>query len=177
MANSFGDQFLKAGLVNKDQLHKAKKAKHKEKKQKDKQKREVPNAAAEAARQQRAEKMARDAELNRQQKKAAEQKAIQAQIRQLIEMNALAREEGEVAYNFQDGNSIKTLFVPEELREKLARGSCAIARYDGGYEVIPMAVAHKIEQRDQHCIIRSSEPGKDEEDDYADYQVPDDLMW
>ena len=33
MANSFGDQFLKAGLVSKDQVHKAKKSKHKQKKQ------------------------------------------------------------------------------------------------------------------------------------------------
>ena len=42
MANSFGDQFLKAGLVNKTQLNKAKKSKSRQQKLKDKQKRGTP---------------------------------------------------------------------------------------------------------------------------------------
>ena len=45
--------------------------------------------------------------------------------------------------------------------------------------MIPSIVAEKIMQRDAACIVsQSSNRQENEEDDpYADYQVPDDLMW
>jgi len=176
MANSFGDQLLKAGLVKKDQLNKAKKSRHKQKKEK---KGEVLNEAAESARRVAAEKVARDRELNRQQKEVVERKAVAAQIRQLVEMNRLPRDDGEMGYNFQDGTAIKKIFVSEAVHDKLGRGLLAIVRFDTGYEVIPSVVAEKIKLRDESCIVSNAathlEGGDD--DPYADYKVPDDLMW
>ena len=179
MANSFGDQFLKAGLVNKTRLSKAEKLKSKQQKLKNKQKVEVVDEAAVAARQAVAEKAARDRELNRRQKEELERKAVLAQVRQLIELNRLPRDDGEVGYNFQDGTTIKKIFVSEAIHEKLVRGLLAVVRYDDQYEVIPSVVAEKIMLRDKSCIISQAmtqlENGED--DPYADYQVPDDLMW
>lgn len=179
MANSFGDQLLKAGLVNKDRLNKAKNSKHKQKKAENRKKGEVVSEAAESARQMAAEKAARDRELNRQQKEAVERKAVQAQIRQLVELNRLPRDEGEVGYNFQDGTSVKKIFVSEEVHDKLGRGLLAIVRFDAGYEVIPSVVAEKIRLRDESCIVCNAETQlqNGEDDPYADYIVPDDLMW
>ena len=176
MANSFGDQLLKAGLVNKDQLNKAKKSKHRQKKQKNT---EVVNEAAASARQVAADKAARDRELNRQQKEAVERKAIQAQIRQLVDMNRLPRDDGELGYNFQDGTAIKKIFVSEAVHDKLGRGLLAIVRFDDGYEVVPSIVAEKIKLRDEYCVVSNAETQLEEGDDdpYADYKVPDDLMW
>jgi len=176
MANSFGDQLLKAGLVNKDQLNKAKKSKHRQKKQ---NKPATENEAAASARKAAADKAARDRELNLQQKEALERKAIQAQIRQLVEMNRVTRDAGETGYNFQDGTAIRKIYVPEEVHEKLVRGLLAIVRFDDGYEVIPSVVAEKIKLRDTSCIVSSAEkqPETDGDDAYADYKVPDDLMW
>ena len=179
MANAFGDQFHKAGLVSKAQLDKAKKSRNKQQKQKQKQKIEVVDEAAVAARQAAADKVARDRELNRRQKEAAERRAIQAQVRQLVELNRLTRDDGEVGYNFQDGTAIRKVFVTQEIHEKLGRGLLAIARFDDGYEVIPSVVAEKIMLREPSCIV-SNEPTQQEhgeDDPYADYQVPDDLMW
>lgn len=179
MANSFGDQFLKAGLVNKTQLNQAEKSKSKQQKLKNKQKIEVVDEAAVAAKQAVAEKAARDRELNRQQKDEAERKAVQAQIRQLVELNRVSRDGGEVGYNFQDGTAIKKIFVTQDVHDKLARGLLAIVRFDAGYEVIPSVVAGKILLRDESCIVSHAttqlEAGED--DPYADYKVPDDLMW
>jgi uncharacterized protein YaiL (DUF2058 family) len=179
MANSFGDQFLKAGLVSKTRLNKANKSKNKRQKLKNKQKIEVVDEAAVAARQAAAEKVARDRELNRQQKEELERKAVHAQIRQLVEMNRLPRDDGEVGYNFQDGTAIRKIFVSEETHDKLARGLLAIVRFDDRYEVIPSVVAEKIMLRDDSCIVSNAttrlEAGED--DPYADYKVPDDLMW
>ena len=179
MANSFGDQFLKAGLVSKTQLSKAEKSKSKQQKLKHKQKIEVVDEAAESARRIAAEKAARDRELNRQQKEALERKAIQAQIRQLVEMNRLSRDDGEVGYNFQDGTAIRKLYVTQDIHDKLGRGLLAIVRLDAGYEVIPSVVAEKIRLRDEACIISSAatRAEKGDDDPYADYKVPDDLMW
>lgn len=179
MANSFGDQLLKAGLVNKDQLNKAKKSKHKQKKTESRKHGEVASEAAESARQVAAEKAARDRELNRQQKDAVERKAVQAQVRQLVELNRLPRDGGEMGYNFQDGTSVKKIFVTQDVQDKLGRGLLAIVRFDAGYEVIPSVVAEKIRLRDESCIVSNAatqlENGED--DPYADYKVPDDLMW
>ena len=179
MANSFGDQFLKAGLVNKTQLSKAQKSKKKQEKLRNKQKIEVVDEAALAARQAAEDKAARDRELNRRQKEEAERRAIQAQVRQLVEMNRVPRDDGELGYNFQDGKAIRKIFVTEAMHDKLARGLLAIARLDDGYEVIPSAVAEKIMLRDASCIVSNAttqlESGED--DPYANYKVPDDLMW
>ena len=179
MANSFGDQFLKAGLVNKTRLNKANKSKSKQQKLKNKQKIEVVDEAAVAVRQAAAEQADRDRELNRRQKEAVERKAILAQVRQLVEMNRLPCEEGELGYNFQDGAAIKKLFVTQEMHDKLGRGLLAIARLDDGYEVIPSVVAEKIMLRDESCIVSNAvtQPADADDDAYADYKVPDDLMW
>lgn len=179
MGNSFGDQFLKAGLVNKAQLNKAKKSRSKQQKLQNKQKVEVIDEAAMAARQAAAEKAARDRELNRRRKEEAERRAIQAQVRQLIELNRLPRDTGEVGYNFQDGTAVRKIFVTEEVRDKLARGLLAIVRLDDQYQVIPAVVAHKITLRDPACVVShaAAQPEEGEDDLYADYKVPDDLMW
>lgn len=179
MANSIGDQFLKAGLVNKTQLSKAEKSKGKQQKQKNKQKIEVVDEAAVAAQQTVAEKVARDRELNRQQKMDADSKAIHAQIRQLVELNRLPCGVGEVGYNFQDGTAIKKIYVTEDVHAKLGRAMLTIVRYDEGYAVIPSVVADKIRLRDASCIvsIAADQSESVEDDPYADYKVPDDLMW
>lgn len=179
MANSFGDQFLKAGLVSKSDLKKAQKSKNKQQKQLQKQKVEVVDEAAVAARQAAAEKAARDRELNRLQKEEAERRAIHAQVRQLVELNRIPRGDGDVGYHFQDGTAIKKIFVSKEVHDKLGRGLLAIVRFDDGYEVIPSVVAEKIRLREESCIVSNAttqlENGED--DPYADYKVPDDLMW
>ncbi|MCK5090979.1 MAG: DUF2058 domain-containing protein [Gammaproteobacteria bacterium] len=180
MANSFGDQFLKAGLVSQAQLKKANKSKRKPHKKGTKKTDEViVNEAAESARQVAAERVARDRELNQQQKDAGERKAIQAQIRQLVEMNRLPRDDGEMGYNFQDGTVIKKIFVTEAMHNNLGRGFLAIVKFNDGYEVIPSVVAEKIRLRDEFCIVSNVETQDEsgEDDLYADYNVPDDLMW
>jgi len=179
MANSIGDQFLKAGLVDKTRLSKVQKSRNKQQKLKQKQKIEVVDEAVVAAREAAAEKVARDRELNRRHKEAAAHRAILAQVRQLIELNRLPLDEGEVGYHFQDGTAVRKILVTDEVYARLVRGLLAIARLVDSYEVIPSVVAEKIMLRDASCIISNAatqlETGED--DPYADYKVPDDLMW
>ncbi len=180
MGSSLFDQLKKTGLVDDKKAHQAKKEKQKQAKQQ-KGKKAKPLAESKLRAQQAlAEKVARDRELNQRRKQAAEQIAIAAQIKQLIQMNRIEDYEGEIGYNFTDGNKVQRIHVTEKLQSQLVRGRLAIVKLGDGYELVPARVAEKIELRDSSCVILCNEVQShesDEDDPYADFQVPDDLMW
>lgn len=181
MGNSLFDQLKKSGLVDKNKAQKAKHDQYKSKKQKPQK-----GAAAQVgeakllAQKAHAEKVERDRQLNQQRKEEAERKAIAAQIKQLIETNRIEERDGDVVYNFTDANVVKRLYVSEQIHKHLTSARLAIAKLGDGYELVPGPVADKIKQRDAQCIIsceHAAEPQMDEDDPYADYRIPDDLMW
>lgn len=170
---SLQEQLLQAGLTNEKKAKRAKKA---SKKTRD-MKREVQAATEEK----RAAQLAKDKELNEQIKQQALAKAEQAQIKQLIEMNMLDISHGNVAYNFTDGTAVKKLTVSDKTQRQLANGLLSIVRFGEGsddYAVIPSVVSGKIAMRDDSVLVSQNEIQEVEEDDpYADYVIPDDLMW
>ncbi|MBD3670549.1 MAG: DUF2058 domain-containing protein [Gammaproteobacteria bacterium] len=177
MANSFQDQFLKAGLVDKKKVKQAKKSKY------DKQRKQTSDEGDEAkrlAQQAMAEKAERDRELNARIKAEAEQKAIAAQVQQLIQSNRIEDTEGEVEYKFADDSVIKTVYLTPTVQQQLVRGQIGIARLGGDYALIPAAVAAKVAERDAAAIVLLNDKESDavdEDDPYAGYEIPDDLMW
>lgn len=176
---SLQDQLLQAGVVDKKKAKKIKQEQRKEAKSRQKGHAEV-NEDQEQARRAQMEKAERDRELNKQQLEKAEQKAIQAQVIQLIKMNRIDRQQGDIAYQFTDGSKIKKIYVTGQLQADLIRGRLAIAKLEGAYELLPAAAAEKIMQRDQQVIVMLNEGAAaeiDEDDPYAEYQIPDDLMW
>jgi uncharacterized protein YaiL (DUF2058 family) len=59
-------------------------------------------------------------------------------------------------------------------------GQLVIVKSGKAYELVPKPVAEKIKQRDTDCIINTDhevELEQDDEDPYADYKIPDDLIW
>jgi len=176
---SLQDQLLKAGLIDDKQANKIKKTRHKQAKQKQKNKIETTNEAKLAAQQAQAEKVERDRQLNQQRKAEAERKAIGAQVRQLVEMNRQPRDDGDISYSFTDGTLVKRIPVTATQLKLLSNGRLCIIKLDEQYELIPTLVAEKIQQRDEGTRILSNQSTEtpDEDDPYADFQVPDDLMW
>lgn len=180
MSGSLKDQLLKAGLVSEKQVKKAKKdtyQKHKEARHGGAEVVDDAKLAAEKAKQLKAE---RDKQLNAQQKEKAERKAIAAQIKQMTLANAIAKAPEGTAYNFPDGKKIKTIYLTDHVIEQLSKGRLCIVKLGDQYEVVPAPVAEKIAQRDESRIIVQNDKQaltEDEEDWYADYQIPDDLMW
>ena len=57
----------------------------------------------------------------------------------------------------------------------------AIAKRGNDYYVIPAVIAEKIKERNALYIVSLVDVNEieaiDEDDPYADYQIPDDLMW
>ena len=176
---SLQDQLLKTGLIDDKRANKIKKNKHKQTRQKQKTKIETTDEAKLAAQQAQAEKAERDRQLNLQRKAESERKAIAAQVRQLVEMNRQSMQEGEIDYSFTDGTLIKRILVTEAQHKQLGNGRLCIIKLDEQYELIPMLVAEKIRMRDAGTQVLSNQSTEIPEDDdpYADYKVPDDLMW
>lgn len=179
MGLSLRDQLLKAGLVNEKQAKQAGKQKQKEQRLVHKNQAQKDETARLAALQAQAEKAARDQELNRQQQEKAEQKARAAQVKQLIEQSRLPKLTSEDYYNFVDDKKVKRIAVNDLMRDKLSRGSLAIVRHGGAYEVIPREAALRIQEREPNRVVllNVQDQAPDADDPYAAYQIPDDLMW
>lgn len=180
---SLQDQLLKAGLID---VKKAKQAKKEKRKETNVARRSAEPVVDEVKQQielTRAEKAERDRELNRQRNEELQQKAIAAQIKQLIENHRQSKEagQGDVEYNFTDGKLIKKIRVSAAVQQQIVRGQLAVVRLGEGYELVPRVVADKISLRDEKAVIvantKASAVQEDEDDPYKDYVIPDDLMW
>lgn len=177
--SSLQDQLLKAGLIDAKKAKQTKKEKAKQAKGQRKSAQPHIDETKEAAKRALAEKAERDRQLNAERDALAQQKAIQAQIKQLISLNKLPKD-GDIAYNFKDGTTIKKVHVSQKLVDQLSRGQLAIAKLDNGYEVVPAVVAEKIAMRDASFVVAQvvkTAEVEAENDPYADYAIPDDLMW
>jgi hypothetical protein len=187
--SSLQEQLLKAGLVDEQKLKQV--AKEKQKRSNQSRRSEGKSAAKKkpapvtAAQQRQAERAERDRALNAKRKQALEQKAIAAQVRQLIETNKVDRSKGDIPYSFVYRKKIKKLYIGETEKNLLAGGRLAIVTLvinnEGRrFELVPMEVARKIAERDPDTVIelnRQDDSSSAEDDPYADYKIPDDLTW
>jgi uncharacterized protein YaiL (DUF2058 family) len=181
---SLQDQLLKAGLVNKNKANRAKKETRKKARVARNSGASMVNEATAAARTQQAKRIERDRELNIKKQQELDRKAVIAQIKQLIEMNRLDTGNGEIAYSFVYQNKVKKVQLGQELKHRLSRGQLAIVTIliNGvrKFEIVPAPVAAKIAQRDMSYLVQLNDKvgqGENEDDDYAAYKIPDDLMW
>jgi uncharacterized protein YaiL (DUF2058 family) len=183
MAGSLQDQLLNIGVADKK---KSKKAKHDKRQDatKAKQARKsgakmAPKEVQQKLEQAKLEKQQRDLELNRQRNAERQEKAILADVRQMILTQSVEiPNDAEVAYHFEHDKKVKKLYITDEQQKQLTRGHLAIGVIGGGYRLIPDKMAEKIESRLAEMVIRIEPEAEVEEDDpYADFQIPDDLMW
>lgn len=180
MNNPFQQQLLKAGIVNKQQVKKANQEKSKQQKQQRNKKEVVIDETQLKAQQAAAEKAEHDRALNKKKEEQARNKAISSEIDQLITNNRLTRDEScEISYNFEHRKKVHRIYINEEMKQGIIQGKLGIARIEGRYELVPIAVAEKIKQRNEKRLVLfdKEEVAVNENDPYADYQIPDDLVW
>ena len=180
MGNPFQDQLLKAGLVTKKQVQKVQQDKQRKNKQQRSKKENVVDETKIKAQQAAQEKVKRDRELNRRKEEQARQKAISIEINQLITDNCLARDEScDIVYNFEHNKKVKRIYVNAEMKQQIIQGKLGIARIEGRYELVTKTIAEKIQQRNKKRVVIFSDDQEivNENDPYAEHQIPDDLMW
>ncbi|MGE8561724.1 MAG: DUF2058 domain-containing protein [Acinetobacter sp.] len=175
--NALQAQLLKAGLVDNKKAKKlSKQAVHE---QRTGQSNEAELKAKIA--QDKQEKLAKDQALDLEKKRLLQGKELKAAIVQMINQHKIRDTDGEVSYQFIDDSKVKKIYLNQQIYNALVSGSLVIAKEDDGYAVLPKALADRINDKmEGFIIVNNSEKNEqvtDEEDPYAAYVIPDDLMW
>jgi len=178
--NPLQEQLLKAGLVKKSKVSEVARAQVKARHGK------APPTAAEIQREAervRAGKIERDRQLEAERRNAARVAELRAQAKQIICDKQVPRT-GQLDYRFTVDGTIRSLLVDEAQRKALASGALVIARIDDRFELLPRAAGDKVRERDASMVVLDHAQGtaaeaSTSEDDayYAQFVVPDDLVW
>ncbi|MGS0740399.1 DUF2058 domain-containing protein [Glaciimonas sp. GG7] len=176
---SLQEQFLKAGLIDKNKAKLANQDKNKQKKMERRTGTESVDEARLNAIETQRKNAERARELNAQRDAAATQKAILAQITQMVQKNRQSKGIGDIAYNFTHGTKIERIYVSAAVQAHLLAGRLVIVCQNGAVELVPRIVADKIAERDASMVVRVNKTSTeiDADDPYAAFQIPDDLMW
>ncbi|MDR7068638.1 uncharacterized protein YaiL (DUF2058 family) [Pseudoxanthomonas japonensis] len=178
--NPLQEQLLKAGLVKKSKLAEVAREQNKARHGKGPV---APSESQRDAERARSEKAERDRALDAERKAQARIAELRAQARQIVADRKVPRA-GEIEYRFTVDGAIRTVLVNDDLKKKLVAGALVIARVDDRYELLPRVAADKVRERDAGMIVLDHGQGTEaaattsEDDDYyAQFKVPDDLMW
>jgi uncharacterized protein YaiL (DUF2058 family) len=181
---SLQDQLLKAGLTTKQKARQA----NSDKRKKNKQKRsgvEVEASLQEKIKQDlvksQKEKQAKDNALNEDKKQQLEQKEQKLRIQQILQHHQIKNCNGETEYNYTFEHKIKKLYLDAITHRALVNGRLALCGQDDVTYIVTSETAAKLAELDSKVILLQNEKIEsdtvDEDDPYADYQIPDDLMW
>ncbi|AWL28719.1 DUF2058 domain-containing protein [Acinetobacter defluvii] len=175
--NALAAQLLKAGLVDN------KKAKKLSKQAQHEQRTGQNNDAEMKAKieQDKQQKLAKDQALNQEKQRVLDEKALVAAISQMISQHKIKDTDGEISYQFIDAAKIKKVYINQQIYNALVSGSLVIAKENNSYAFLPKALAERINEKMAGFIIvnntENNQATTDEEDPYAAYVIPDDLMW
>lgn len=181
MANALQEQLLKAGLTSKQKIKDVKTKKRRDRKS------NVDDGSAalkQSIAEQKASQAAQDKALNEQRFKEAEAKG---QVRSLItELKRLAiglPERADVKFNYTIGSKIHSVYINDKIQGQLLGGHLGIVRHEDTSYLVPHKLAERVNLLvPEWCgyLWQASDSAAqvlEEEDPYADYVIPDDLMW
>ncbi|NHC02787.1 DUF2058 domain-containing protein [Acinetobacter sp. 187] len=176
--NALQAQLLKAGLVDNKKAKKlSKQAVHAQRTG------QSDDAAIKAKiEQDLQEKLAKDQALNAEKKRLLDEKTLLASVVQMINHHKIKDTDGEISYQFIDESKIKKVYINQQIYNALVSGSLVVAKNGESYAFLPKALADRINEKLAGFIIVNNAENNnndvtDEEDPYAAYVIPDDLMW
>ncbi|MCL1050510.1 DUF2058 domain-containing protein [Shewanella abyssi] len=180
MANPFQEQLLKAGLVSKQKVRDTKTQKRRDKKAK------VDDGSDALKKEIEAKKLAqieKDKQLNEQRFAAASEKGlVRGLVTELKKFAISPSKSAEIKFNFTFEKKIFSLYVDEKLQGQLLKGRLGIVRHEDVSYLVP----HKLVERVNLLVPawvgylwapEDNVAEVEEDDPYADYVIPDDLMW
>lgn len=175
--NALQAQLLKSGLVDNKKAKKlSKQAQHENRTGQSNQ------ADLKASiEQSQLEKQNKDQQLNAEKQRQLEEKTLKANIIQMIGQHKIRNTDGDMVYQFIDENKIKKVYLNQQVYNALVNGTLVIAKENEHYAYLPQVLAERIEQKMEGFILwnksEDNQQSTDEEDPYAAYVIPDDLMW
>lgn len=181
---SLQEQLLKTGLTTKQKSRQA----NSDQRKKNKQKRSgVQHDATlqEQVKQELAiaktEKQEKDNALNDQKKQQLANKEQVLRIKQILTHHQIKNVEGDNEYNYTFDSKIKKLSLNAITHKALVNGRLSLCGLDDVTYLVTPETAEKLAELDENVVLVQNDKIIDEQidkdDPYADYQIPDDLMW
>ncbi|RLV61223.1 DUF2058 domain-containing protein [Parashewanella curva] len=181
MANALQEQLLKAGLASKQKVRDVKTQKRRNRKQK------VDDGSAELKQQiaeQKKQQAEKDKALNEQRfAEALEKGQVRSLITEFTRTAISLPANGEVKFNFTLGTKVHSIYIDEQVQSQLLSSKLGIVRHEDKTYVVPFKLAERVNLLvPEWCGYLASEADRvedtvEEDDPYADYVIPDDLMW
>jgi uncharacterized protein YaiL (DUF2058 family) len=182
--SSLQDQLLKAGLTTKQKTRQA----NVDKRKKNKQKRSGVQHGASLQEQvqqdlakAKADKINKDNELNEQKQQQLAIKEQMLRIKQILTHHQIKNVEGDNVYNYTFETTIKKLSLDAVTHKALVNGRLALCGLDDVTYLVTSETAEKLSELDRNVVLVQNDNTFDkqinEDDPYAEYQIPDDLMW
>ncbi|AZG36125.1 MAG: DUF2058 domain-containing protein [Shewanella psychromarinicola] len=183
MANALQDQLLKAGLASKQKVRDVKTQKKRNKKSK-------IDDGSDALKQQIAEQKnaqnLKDKALNEQRfAEASEKGQVRGLITEFSKFAITVGKDAEIKFNFTLENKIYSVYITDKIQADLLNGTLGIVRHEEKSYIVPHKLAERVKLLvPQWCgylwdkaAKDSVEQVSDADDPYANYAIPDDLMW
>ena len=181
MAGSLQDQLKKSGLVSKKKSQKLDAEKRKKVKAQNKGQK-IDNEISEKVKQAELQKKQADQKRNQQQQQQVKQNEEKARIKQIVDQAKIKDYVGDTAFNFQFNNKVKTLYLNKDNYDGLVAGSIGLCQIDNVIFILPNSTVSKINEINPDYVVLhqdklNSTTETVDDDPYADYEIPDDLMW
>jgi len=181
---SLQEQLLKAGLTTKQKTRQA----NVDKRKKNKQKRSGVQHGASLQEQvqqdlakAKTDKQAKDNALNEQKQLQLADKERALRILQILTHHQIKNVAGDNDYNYTFATKIKKLSLDNVTHKALVNGRLALCGLDEVTYLVTRETAEKLSELDNTIVLVQNDKALDEQvdddDPYADYQIPDDLMW
>jgi len=181
---SLQEQLLKTGLTTKQKTRQA----NVDKRKKNKQKRSGVQHGASLQEQiqqdlakAKTDKKTKDNVLNKLKQQELADKEQILRIKQILTHHQIKNVAGDNDYNYTFNTIIKKLPLDAVTHKALVNGRLALCGLDEVSYLVTRETAEKLSELDKSVVLVQNDQALDEQidedDPYADYQIPDDMMW
>jgi len=178
---SLQEQLMKSGLINKQKAKQAQTEKRRKAKQKKKKGTVEVSDAQRAIDAQKELQKQQDLEKNRAIQAELDARAAHGKLIQMIAQHCEKNYQGEIDYHFTYDNKVKRIAINDTTQQSLINGRLAICVLNEEFYLINKEATEKLAEIDASVLVALHEKvdmnEMDEDDPYAEFAIPDDLIW
>lgn len=179
---SLQEQLMNSGLVNKQKAKQAQTEKRRQAKQKKKKGAVVVSDVQVAIQEKTQQQKQKDLANNQQTQQELAIRAAHGKLIQMIAQHCEKDYQGELDYHFTYDNKVKRIAVTPLIQQGLIKGVFAICVLNEEFYLINKEAAEKLRAIDESVLVAlhdqtKTKPESIEDDPYAEFAIPDDLMW
>jgi len=178
---SLQEQLMKSGLINKQKAKQAQTDKRRKAKQKKKKGTVEVSDVQKAINAQKEQQRLQDLDKNRETQAELDARAAHGKLIQMIAQHCEKNYQGEIDYHFTYDKKVKRIAINDETQRKLINGHLAICVLNEEFYLINKEATEKLAEIDASVLVALHEKvdasDMNEDDPYAEFAIPDDLVW